>query len=410
MSTAPTETLETSAQPEDFYDHFWETKPGTIGGRYLRQFWHPVLRASDLAPGRAKPIRLMSENYTLYRGEDGTPHLTTHLCPHRKVPLSIGFVEQDSIRCMYHGWKFGPDGRCSERPAEGTTGGIAIETYPVEEYLGLIYVYVGGGKPPSFPPYPGFKAEGLVEVYPAVFPCNYVQSFENDWDLFHASYTHKTGEIHGPAAGPQRADFFMGLLRSTRFEEKDYGVLRTMTVPGGMVNAAVLFMPATVRLLIPTFNEQSRVTGPSLRETYLIHTPIDDENHIVFATQLVPVTGAKAQAYLEDYARVEEKKKSFPSTVAMMRQGLAGEKHVTDLRDHPMLVEIEDMLTQVGQGPIVDRRGEKLGKSDAGVVFYRRLFARELDALARGRPTKHWTYMDPLPEGLTTDIPVGVTS
>ena len=126
MSTNPTESFDAPVQPEDYYDHFWETKPGTIGGRYLRQFWHPVLRASDLAPGRAKPVRLMSENYTLYRGEDGKPHFTVHACPHRKVPLSIGFVEGDSIRCMYHGWKFGPDGRCTERPAEGTTGGIAI--------------------------------------------------------------------------------------------------------------------------------------------------------------------------------------------------------------------------------------------------------------------------------------------
>ena len=410
MSTAPNDTLDTTVQPEDYYDHFWETKPGTIGGKYLRQFWHPVLRASDLERGRAKPVRLMSENYTLYRGADGKPHFTVHLCPHRKVPLSIGFVEDDSIRCMYHGWKFGPDGRCSERPAEGTTGGITIETFPCEEYLGLIYVYVGGGTAPAFPPYPGFKAEGLIEVYPAMFPCNYVQSFENDWDLYHANYTHKTGEIHGPAAGPHRSDFFMGLFKSTKFEEKEYGVLRTMTVMGGMLNAAVLFMPATVRLLIPTFNELSRHTGPSLRETYLIHTPIDDENHLVFASQLVPVTGAKAAAYLEDYHRVEAIKKNFPSTVQMARAGLAGEKHVTDMRDHPMLVEIEDMLTQVGQGPIVDRRGEKLGKSDGGVVFYRRLFARELHAVATGRPTKNWSYMDPLPEVLTTDIPIAVSS
>jgi 5,5'-dehydrodivanillate O-demethylase len=71
-----------------------------------------------------------------------------------------------------------------------------------------------------------------------------------------------------------------------------------------------------------------------------------------------------------------------------------------------MLVEIEDMLTQVGQGPIVDRRGEKLGKSDNGVVFYRRLFARELHALETGNPSKAWSYMERLPEGLTTFGPM----
>jgi 5,5'-dehydrodivanillate O-demethylase len=406
MSSSAFATYEPSVQPEDYYDHFWETKPGTLGGKYLRQFWHPILRSVDLPAGRAKPIRLMSEDYTLYRGDGGKLHLTEFRCPHRKVQLSTGFIEGDAIRCMYHGWKFGADGRCVERPAEGSTGSIAIQIYPVEEYLGLIYAYVGGGAPPVFPPYPGFVAEGVVETYAAMFPCNYVQSYENDWDLYHANYTHRTGEIHGPAAGPGRADFFMGLLKSTKFEETDFGIVRTMTVMGNMTNAAILMMPATIRLLIPTFNEQSRHTGPSLRESYIIHTPIDDENHIAFLTQLVPVTGAAAEAYLAEYHRVEEIKKSRPSTVAAMAQGLAGEKHVTDLKDHPMLVEVEDMLTQVGQGRIVDRHGEKLGRSDLGVVFYRRIFARELAALEHGRPTKSWTYMDKIPEGTTTFSPL----
>jgi hypothetical protein len=139
-----------------------------------------------------------------------------------------------------------------------------------------------------------------------------------------------------------------------------------------------------------------------LRETYLIHTPIDDENHTAFLTQLVPVTGAAAQAYHAEYQRVQEIRKSRPSTLAMAEKGLAGEMSVADMKDHPMLVEIEDMLTQLGQGRIVERRGEKLGRTDNGVVFYRRVLARELHALAQGRPTKPWVYMNKVPEGTTT--------
>jgi 5,5'-dehydrodivanillate O-demethylase len=408
MSTPAAESFGSAVQPEDYFDHFWETKPGTIGGKYLRQFWHPVMRSVDLPPGRAKPLRLMSENYTIYRGSGGKPHLTVNRCPHRKVQLSTGWVEGDAIRCLYHGWKFDGDGRCIERPAEGTTGSITIETYPVEEYLGYIYAYVGGGTPPAFPPYPGFEAEGVIETYAAVFPCNHVQSFENDWDLYHANYTHGTGEIHGPADAEKRSGFFMELLRSTKYEETDYGVVRTMAAGPGAVNAAIFLFPATIRLLIPTFNEQSRHTGPSLRETYIAHTPIDDENHLFCLSQLVPVTGDAREAYLLEYNRVEEIKKQHPSTVSLAWQGLAGEKVLADMKQHPMLVEIEDMLTQVGQDRIVDRRGEKLGRSDAGVVFYRRLLARELDAIARGRPTKRWAYMHTVPEGTTAFRPMGV--
>jgi hypothetical protein len=34
--------------------------PDTLGGPYMRGFWHPVYNAEDLKPGWAKPIRIMS--------------------------------------------------------------------------------------------------------------------------------------------------------------------------------------------------------------------------------------------------------------------------------------------------------------------------------------------------------------
>jgi len=57
------------------------TGPETLAGRYMRKFWHPVYRAQDLIAGHAKPIRIMSENFTLYRGEGGTPHVVGFRCP-----------------------------------------------------------------------------------------------------------------------------------------------------------------------------------------------------------------------------------------------------------------------------------------------------------------------------------------
>ena len=44
-------------------DH--RTGPDTIGGRYMRLFWHPVYRSEDLHAGWAKPIMIMSENFTV---------------------------------------------------------------------------------------------------------------------------------------------------------------------------------------------------------------------------------------------------------------------------------------------------------------------------------------------------------
>ncbi|MBM2809857.1 MAG: 5,5'-dehydrodivanillate O-demethylase, partial [Chloroflexi bacterium] len=46
-------------------DHdFVHTGPGTIGGRYMRMFWHPVARSEDVRLGHSKPMRIMSEDFT----------------------------------------------------------------------------------------------------------------------------------------------------------------------------------------------------------------------------------------------------------------------------------------------------------------------------------------------------------
>ena len=93
------------------------TGPGTLAGTYLRRFWLPIHRAEELAPGEAKPIEIMSQKFTLYRGETGTPHVVGFRCPHRGTQLSTGWVEGDCLRCIYHGWLFDGAGQCTEQPA-----------------------------------------------------------------------------------------------------------------------------------------------------------------------------------------------------------------------------------------------------------------------------------------------------
>ena len=50
----------------------YRTEPDTLAGRYLRSFWQPVSRAKDLPPGEAVPLRIMSEDFTLYRNRRKT--------------------------------------------------------------------------------------------------------------------------------------------------------------------------------------------------------------------------------------------------------------------------------------------------------------------------------------------------
>ena len=120
-----------SAPEEDFV----HTGPETPAGRYLRMFWQPVFRAEDLAPGDALPIRIMSEDFTLYRGESGGVHLVAFRCAHRGTQLSTGWIEGETIRCRYHGWRYDGTGQCVEQPGEEEAFAkkIKIRSYPAKE-------------------------------------------------------------------------------------------------------------------------------------------------------------------------------------------------------------------------------------------------------------------------------------
>src|SRR4051812_5470980 len=60
-----------------------ETAAGTPMGTLLRRFWQPVALSSSVAKGGARPLRVMGEELTLYRGDSGAAHLVGGRCAHR---------------------------------------------------------------------------------------------------------------------------------------------------------------------------------------------------------------------------------------------------------------------------------------------------------------------------------------
>src|SRR6185436_19140681 len=157
---------------------FEQAGPGTPAGRYLRRFWQPVYHSADLKPGRPVPLRILGESFALYRGETGGVHLVEPRCPHRGTLLSSGRVEGEDLRCFYHGWKFDSTGQCIEQPAEESffAKNVCIKSWPVREYLGFVFAYLGEGAPPELPQFPAFERfDGLLEVDSYLRECNYFQ-------------------------------------------------------------------------------------------------------------------------------------------------------------------------------------------------------------------------------------------
>ncbi|MGH7032107.1 MAG: hypothetical protein ACREFL_00080, partial [Stellaceae bacterium] len=61
-----------------------------------------------------------------------------------------------------------------------------------------------------------------------------------------------------------------------------------------------------------------------------------------------------------------------------------------DVLERPDLVNIQDCVAQMGQPKIAQGAFEHLGRSDRGIILFRKLWQRELAALAEGRPLTRW--------------------
>jgi 5,5'-dehydrodivanillate O-demethylase len=351
------------------------TGPGTLAGRYLRRFWHPILNGSKLPVNTAKPIHVLGESFTLYRGSDGTPRLTDFRCPHRGTQLSTGTVEGDSIRCYYHGWRFDGAGRCVEQPGEPKPflDKVKLRAYPVQEYLGLIFCYLGDGAPPPLPHYAPFDSEGATVQSEYVRECNYFQNMENSVDEVHVAFTHRTTAL----------DALNFAVPTIEVEETDYGLVQYGVRPGAKKRKTHFVMPNILVMQLPP--EMPSETG--WRDYVSWRVPIDDHRHMSYFVQHLKVTGAARDEYLAGWAA----RSSFdPPADEAARRILAGTASFSEFEGRPDMPVIQDHVTQIGQGTIADRSAEHLGRSDLAIVRLRRIWRRELQALADGQPLSDW--------------------
>ena len=166
-----------SAQPDP---ELTEVGPGTPCGEYLRRFWMPVAM-TDQFSDRPYRIRILGEDLVLFREKGGRLGLVHLHCAHRNMSLEFGIIEEGGIRCSYHGWKYAPDGTVLETPCEPPASQVKTKTclgaYPVIEFKGLAFAYLGPADTmPSFPVMDTFDQEG-DEMLPYLIksPCNWLQ-------------------------------------------------------------------------------------------------------------------------------------------------------------------------------------------------------------------------------------------
>jgi phenylpropionate dioxygenase-like ring-hydroxylating dioxygenase large terminal subunit len=179
----------------------WSTWPKyEAAAAGFRNYWYPVTWSRRVT---STPIQvtLLGETIMLIR-EQGVVRALHDRCPHRGVPLSHQLATQEfpgTWTCCYHGWTFDLEtgalvAAITDGPDSPICGKVAVKTYPVEERIGLVWVYVGDGDPPPVESdipsellEPGTVVVGRISRRTG----NWRFGAENGFDDGHAKFLHR---------------------------------------------------------------------------------------------------------------------------------------------------------------------------------------------------------------------------
>jgi phthalate 4,5-dioxygenase oxygenase subunit len=362
-------------------------------GRMIRRYWMPACLSEEVARRDGAPlrVRLCGVPLVAFRDSEGRLGILDEHCPHRLASLALGRNEDGGLRCVYHGWKFGPDGGCLDMPTEPTGYNfrerMRTRSYPVHEACGLVWTYLG--EPGSEPPFPDYDWTRLPKEQVAIIKVgervNYLQAVEGSIDSSHSWFLHRDTIWDWKKRSEVSSDL------SPRIEAQDepYGfryaaIRRPNENPEGekYVRVTQFIVPFTA--LIP---RPQSLSEPAHAQLFV---PLDDERTmfygVFFSQDGAPVDeaaqrakhhvvpGADLDARWFRHASVDN---WFMQDRAAMKNGsYTGIKGFTN----------QDMACQESMGIVVDRTREHLGTSDVAIIRMRRRMLEALRRFEAGEP------------------------
>jgi phthalate 4,5-dioxygenase oxygenase subunit len=372
--------------------------PGTPGGRLLRNYWQPVALVEELEGKRpVRPVRLLGQDLVLFKDEAGRYGLLDRDCPHRGADLAYGRREDGGLRCAFHGWLFDVTGQCLQTPAEPEGSKLAQrvrqKSYPVVEKSGMLFAWLGEGKPSAFPAFDCFVAPGThTFAFKGRLECNWLQALEVGIDPAHASYLHRffededTSASYGKQFRGTSADSSMPITKVLRdfdrpeisVDRTDYGMrliaLRKLSEANTHVRVTNLMFPQA--FVIPMSSEMTISQW---------HVPVDDRNcywYAIFTSFTGPVDKqAMRDQRLQLYTLPDYK----PRVGKANDYGFNPDEQLTaTYTGMGNDINVHDQWAVESPGPIQDRTREHLGTSDKGIIAYRKLLVEAIEKNAAG--------------------------
>ncbi|HZT08512.1 MAG TPA: Rieske 2Fe-2S domain-containing protein [Chloroflexota bacterium] len=350
--------------------------PGTPAGDLLRRYWMPIGAAAELTPASpTKFVRVLGEDLVLFRDGRGRVGLLADHCAHRGASLLYGRVEERGIACAYHGWLYDTSGNCLECPAEpaGSRFHMTVKqtAYPVQEFSGLLWAYLGPAPTPVIPRYDVFmRKDGRrrIVVQPTL-DCNWFQTMENAADPVHADVLHYEPHQQRGVRITNSTRGNVDDIQSYTFYRVPYGLMKKRVHRDGTGNEHPLIFP----------------NGLRVGNTIQIRTPVDDSRTMVFRVVFEPTPDG---SLIEDEGEIpveytlpykDPPSALYPSAHYFMR--------IIDVAGYGSgdWVQAQDYMAWETQGQNADRTSERLATSDRGIVMLREMMREQIELVQQGR-------------------------
>ena len=372
--------------------------PDSKAGAVLRRYWQPAALSVELAgPRPVVPVTLLGERLVLFRNDNGELGLIGRHCPHRGADLCFGRLEDNGLRCPFHGWHFDRTGQCVEQPGEPEGSrmheSIKLGSYPVVENNGIVFAYMGPGEPPPFPALDCFAApDSHVFAFKGLWECNWLQAMEVGIDPAHASFLHRFLEDEDPADGYGKQ--FRDTAANTEIPMTQ--LLREYPRPEIKVEQTNYGMRLVALRHLDDGRTHVRVTNQIFPEAICIpmskemtitqwHVPIDDETcywYSMFTSFGAPVDKEVMREQrlkehsLPDYAPLKNARNNYGFD--------PDEQRTTTYTGMGLDINVHDQWAVESMGRIQDRTQEHLGKTDVGIIHYRRMLRAAIKGLQDG--------------------------
>jgi phenylpropionate dioxygenase-like ring-hydroxylating dioxygenase large terminal subunit len=368
-------------------------------GAVFRRYWLPVCTSDQLPKRDSDPlrVRLVGENLVAFRDTRGQVGLLQEACPHRGASLALGRVEECGIRCLYHGWKFGVDGRVQDTPnysGPAFKDRVKARAYPVREEGGLVWSYLGPQeKQPAFTRYAFMNAvpENRTVIRINV-NANYLQLVEGGFDSSHVGILHSNVARPGWmdttfTPNPDRLNPAVLAVEDNdpqlTVEQTDFGFNYAAFRAGSEAEEGAEKLNVRV---VPYIMPSTRIIPAPTTLFTVFETPADDENTSTFIVihGAEPVDRAKNIALLGlDDARFYSKKDCVYR--ATWSDGLGQDRsRMRESWTGINGIEQEDAAMSLSMGPIVDRTQEHLVPADRAIVEIRRMLLRSAAEVEKG--------------------------